>query len=604
MPRQPIIAQALVLPAGLALQWHPALPRTLIAQARTLHVPTEIRLIAQWIFMALAMLGLWSAPLADAASPGPQTSQVTLRLAMPQPATLDPALQSRFAPHSRDLVENLFIGLTRFDPRTSQIEPMLATSWNVSADGLTWTFDLREDIHWVRYDAQSMAVQAVRPLTAGDVVYAIQRGCDPRRPEPVTTNLMVVRGCLTVASAFPQVVDDLFIAREIGARATGPHTLEIQLLFPTGYLPSLLSTPEFFPVPREAVTASVDWTRPPALLTSGPYALQSWSAGDMKLTRNPHWPDPVSGTIEEVAVAFTGETLTALDLFANERADFARLAVGQIAEARDRLPDNLHVEQGSTLILLGFSYERLLVNQTEVRRALSAALDRRALAGSILGGLYLPAEQFTPPAIVASPSAAALPNPDPILAQRSFEAAGYPGCAGMSEPVRLRVPDDDPVWLEIGQAIVGQWSATLGCSPSLFSVEGLSRTLLIELAHATYDAEKVTRPHAWMATWSADYPDAHAWLNDALHCRYGYFRTGRECDAADVALDRASGDPDDGARAGAYGEVERLFFGPEGTYPILPLFFLPNAWLQNPGLSGVSRVGAARFDLWELEAGN
>ncbi len=565
-----------------------------------MHVSTNIRLSLQSIVIALALLGLWPIPLADAASPAPQADAVTLRLAMPQPATLDPSLQSRFNPHSRDLVENLFIGLTRFDPVTGQIEPMLARSWDISADGLTWTFDLREDIHWVRYDFQTMAVEAVRPVTAGDVVYAIQRGCDPKRPGPVTTNLMVVRGCLTVAHAFPEVVDDLFIAREIGVRATGPHTLEMQLLFPTGYLPSLLSTPEFFPLPREVVTAGTDWTRAPALLTSGPYALQTWSAAGMTLTRNPHWPDPIAGTIDEVAVTFTGETVSALSLFANDRADFARLEIGQIAEASDRLPDRLHVEQGSTLILLGFSYERSLVNQVEVRRALSAALDRRALADSILGGLYRPAVQFTPPGIVAAPSVSTFPDSDLRLAQGSIEAAGYPGCVGMSEPVRLRVPNDDPIWLEIGQAIVGQWSAALGCAPSLFSVEGLSRTLLIELAHSTYDAEKITRPHTWMATWSADYPDAHAWLNDALHCRYGYFRTGRECDAADATLDRASGDPDDAARVEAYGEVERLLFGPEGSHPVLPLFFLPNAWLQNPNLSGVSRVGAARFDMWSL----
>ncbi|MEW6579404.1 MAG: peptide ABC transporter substrate-binding protein [Chloroflexota bacterium] len=523
---------------------------------------------------------------------------------MPQPETLDPLLQSRFDPYTRDLAENLFTGLTRFNPYSGQAEPMLAKSWSVSTDGLTWTFDLREDIQWVRYDAQSMAVEAVRPVTAGDVVYAVQRGCDPTRPGPVTTNLMVVRGCLTVANAFPEVVNDLFIAREIGVRATGPHTLEIQLLFPTSYLPSLLSTPEFFPIPREAATDSADWTRTPGLLTSGPYALQSWSAADMTLIRNPHWPDPVTGTVAEVAVTFTSEALTALTLSASGRADFARLPASQIADAQSRLPDRLHTEQGSTLVLVGFSYERALVDQAEVRRALSAALDRRALAQEVLDGQYLPANQFTPAGIVAAPPSPVIPDADQRLAQDSYSAAGYPRCVGVPEPVRLRVPDDDPVWLEIGQALAEQWSTTLGCTPALFSVEGLSRTLLIELAHSTYDAELVTRPHAWLATWSADYPDAHAWLNDALHCRYGYFRTGRECDQADAALDSAANTLDSAARTQTYDQVERQFFGAEGTYPVIPLLFSVSAWLQSPDLSGVNRVGAARFDMWSLSAGD
>lgn len=556
------------------------------------------------IVVALTLLGLWSVPLADAASPVRQDSADTLRLAMPQPETLDPLLQSRFDPYTHDLVENLFIGLTRFDPYSGQVEPLLAKSWDVSADGLTWTFDLREDVQWVRYDAQSMAVETVRPVTAGDVVYAVQRGCDPTRPGPVTTNLMVVQGCLTVANAFPEVVNDLFIAREIGVRATGPHTLEIQLLFPVSYLPSLLSTPEFFPIPREAVSDRADWTRTPSFLTSGPYVLQSWSAAGMTLIRNPHWPDPITGTVAEVAVTFTSETLTALTLSESGRVDFARLPASQIADAQSRLPDRLHTGQGLTLVLLGFSYEREMVNQAEVRRALSAALDRRALAQGIFDGQYLPAEQFTPAGIVAAPSSPAIPDANQKLAQDNYSAAGYPGCAGAPEPLRLRVPDDDPAWLELGQAIVEQWSTALGCTPALFSVEELSRTLLIELAHSTYDAEIVTRPHAWLATWSADYPDAHAWLNDALHCRYGYFRTGRECDQADAALDSAANILDSAARAQTYDQVERLFFGAEGTYPVIPLLFSVSAWLQSPGLSGVNEVGAARFDKWSLSAGN
>lgn len=554
------------------------------------------------IVIALTLLGLGSSQLAYATSPAQQDGAHTLRLAMPQPETLDPLLQSRFDPYTRDLAENLFVGLTRFNPYSGEIEPMLARSWDVSTDGLTWTFDLREDIQWVRYNAQSATVEAVRPVTAGDVVYAVQRGCDPTRPGPVTTNLMVVRGCLTVANAFPEVVNDLFIAREIGVRATGPHTLEIQLLFPTSYLPSLLSTPEFFPVPREAAAGSAEWTKPPTLLTSGPYTLQEWSAAGMTLIRNPHWPDLVEGTIAQVAVTFTNETLTALTLAASDRADFARLPASQIADARNRLPDLLHTGQGSTLILVGFSYERALVDQAEVRRALSAALDRRALAQQVPGDQFLPADQFVPAGIVAAPSSLVMPDADQALAQGSYSAAGYPGCAGVPEPLRLRVPEDDPVWLEIGEALAGQWSAALGCAPALFSVEGLSRTLLIELAHSTYDTELVTRPHAWLIAWSADYPDAHAWLNDALHCRYGYFRTGRECDQADAALDSAANALDPAARAQAYEQAEQLFFGEEGTYPVIPLLFSVSAWLQSPGLAGVNQVGAARFDMWSLSA--
>ena len=137
-----------------------------------------------------------------------------MRIAATAPADLDPALVSRFDTSARDLVENLFIGLTRFDPQTQTIEPALAASWTVSPDGLTWTFELRQDVQWVRYDSESGEVEAVRPVAAGDFVYAVQRACDPLRPSPVTANLMIIRGCQTVAYAFPELIDDVFIGEE------------------------------------------------------------------------------------------------------------------------------------------------------------------------------------------------------------------------------------------------------------------------------------------------------------------------------------------------------------------------------------------------------
>jgi oligopeptide transport system substrate-binding protein len=418
----------------------------------------------------------------------------------------------------------------------------------------------------------------------------------------VTANLMVIRGGLTVANAFPQVINDLFIAREIGVRATGPHTLQIELLFSTGYLPSLLSTPEFRPLPREAVTAAQDWTRPSTILTSGPYALQSWTSEGMVLVKNPFWPAPFTGGIERVSVSFTDDANSAASLAAASRVDFARLSATELQQAQAIVPDRLHIEQGATLTVLGFSFERAMVGQPEVRRALATALEKSTLAAEVFGDEMIPATAFTPTGMVGSPANIS-PNAarDNALARSHYEAAGYPNCAGMPEPITLWVADDDPRWLSLGQAIASQWAEALGCNPNLFKVETVSRTLLIELAHSTYDAEKLTRPHAWLGTWSADYPDANAWLNDALHCRYGYFRVGRACDAADDLLDRAGSEADIPRRIQLYEQVEQLFFAPQsGSFPVIPLLFSINAWLQAPALGNVNAATAARFDTWTL----
>jgi len=546
------------------------------------------------VITAAGLAGLAQAQEPDAA---------TLRIAMPAPQNLDPVQVSRFDANMQDLVENLFVGLARYNPNTREIDPVLAESWTVSDDGLRWTFTLREDIQWVRYDRASEEIVAVRPVVAGDFVYAIQRACDPLRPSPVTSNLMIIRGCHTVANAFPEVINDLFIAREIGARATGPHTLEIDLLFPSTYFPSLLSVPELRPLPREAASLSDDWaTQLSTIMTTGPYAITGWTDSAMQLSRNPYWPDELDGNIDRIEIALTDDPTGAQAAVAGGRADMARVAPENAAAARSAYPNLYHSAQGSSLTVIGFSYDRALVNTVEIRRALALAIDKAALVNQFLPDQALPAGQFTPSWVVAAPNAETATT-SPAQAQAAYEAAGFPGCAGVPETLILLTPQGDPLWEQLGPAIVEQWAAVLNCNPGLFEIRPVPRTLLIELGHSAYDPERVTRSHMWVATWSADYLDANAWINDALHCRYGYIKPTRECEAADALLDQAGVTDDLAQRADLYAQAEERFFGTQGNFPVIPLFFSTTSWLQQPWLSGVNANGPARFDLWTINTG-
>jgi oligopeptide transport system substrate-binding protein len=525
----------------------------------------------------------------------------TLHIAMPAPGSLDPTRVSRFDPHARDLVENLFVGLTRFDPTTQTIKPMLARDWSVSEDGLTWTFELRDDISWVRFNPQTQQTEAVRPVAAGDFVYAIQRACDPQRPSPVTANLMIVQGCQRVANAFPQTINDLFIAREIGVRATGPHSLEIDLLFPASYFPTLLSTPEYRPLPRESVSDTADWTAVDILMTNGPFVLQAQSPGGLQLAQNPFWPDVLEGNIEHISVTFTSNTLSITELIATDAVDMARLASEDIASVRSTRAEGLHSVEASTVTLLGFSHELSLTNSKPVRQALSMAIDRTALASRLFPDEAIGFSQLTPPSTVSAPPINNVPF-SPAQAQARFEEAGFAACSNMPEKLIVMVPNDDPRWAELGQIIIQQWTQVLGCNPALFELRVLSRPLLIELGHSAYDPEEIERGHVWLAFWSGDYPDANAWLSDALHCQYGYIRTGRACDEADTWLDQAAIEPDPVLRTALYDQVADRFFGPDGTIPVAPLFVSVSHWFEQPWLSGVNAYGSARFDLWSIDA--
>ncbi|MCD4685622.1 MAG: hypothetical protein K8S97_06780, partial [Anaerolineae bacterium] len=502
-----------------------------------------------------------------------------------------------------DVVENLFVGLTRLNPGTNQIEPMLAQEWSVREDGLRWTFSLRDIVYWVEYDPDTQTTIAERPIVAGDFVYAIQRACDPLRPSPVTANLMVIRGCHTLANAFPEVVDDIFIAREMGVRATGPYTLEIDLLYPASYFPTLLSLPSLRPLPRETLVNAEELVRGQRLMTSGPFIVQTWNATSMTLARNPQWPDPFTGNATQVDITFTADTVAAINLANTNVIDFARLSETQIATANTTRPDLLHTAEGHSLLMLGFSYERALVELPDARRALSLAIDRTALTDQFFPAQMLPAEQFTPQNVIAAPAPAApLYNADEARTQ--FGIAGFPDCNNVPEPLILLVPDDDPLWVEIGTAITQQWMNAFGCNPALFEVKPVSRTLLIELSHANYDPEEVIRSHMWLFTWHADYPDANAWASDALHCHFGYIRNGRPCTQADAQMDQAGVTLNLDERIQHYADIEDLLFGPNGTYPVAPLLRLASGWLQQSWLTGISADHPARYDLWQIDTAN
>src|SRR5450631_2161388 len=164
--------------------------------------------------------------LASAADP------VTARVILPAPASLDPVNLGRLDQSGRTIVENLFVGLTRYNPVTRQIEPGLASEWHTADNGLTWTFKLRSDVQWVSYNASSAQVQALRPVVAGDFVYGIRRACEPTPPNPAAHTVYIIAGCRKVATATPASIDDLFIARELGVMAVDAQTLEIKLAVP------------------------------------------------------------------------------------------------------------------------------------------------------------------------------------------------------------------------------------------------------------------------------------------------------------------------------------------------------------------------------------
>jgi len=173
--------------------------------------------------------------------------------------TLDPQVGEDVV--SINNIENLFVNLTNYDLETADIVPEAATSWEVSDDGLTYTFHLRTDIPWVHHNPVTGETTQVmddegnpRFVTANDFVYAIKRACDPNIGSYYSSVIAPqIKGCQDVLNAedpenIPQELID-----GIGVSAPDDATLVIELEFPASYFMSMTPMWTLAAVPQWAI---------------------------------------------------------------------------------------------------------------------------------------------------------------------------------------------------------------------------------------------------------------------------------------------------------------------------------------------------------------
>ncbi len=222
--------------------------------------------------------------------PRPDTSSSlsTEVYSLPEPSgILDPALaQDATVPRL------LFLGLTLWDEKAQEVVPILAESWEVSADGLAYTFYLRRGVTWVRCLPGSGVdtYYPQREVTAGDVLFAIERALRPETGAPYAELLFPIAG------AREHVQGDE--AAPLGIATLDEATVRFTLTAPLPDFPRLLAEPVAWPVPREVLSQYGEkWTEPGNIWVNGAFCLMAWWPGqEVVLRPNPflHTPEIVS----------------------------------------------------------------------------------------------------------------------------------------------------------------------------------------------------------------------------------------------------------------------------------------------------------------------
>lgn len=542
-------------------------------------------------------------PVAQAAEPVTVYNASTALIGSLDPQVADDVIEI-------DVIENLFLGLTDVDPVTSEIRPELATDWTQNEAGDVFTFTLREDVPWVKYDATSGTVTEIRKVTPADFVYGIKRACDPRLGATYTfVAAALIKGC-DIAANIPT---DQFKASDldqVAVKATG-NKLEITLQGPFAYFLQTSGMWMMRPIPSEIVEEfGAEWVEPANIVTNGSFAVSEYDSDvSLTLVTNPLYVrgirDEQYGNIERRVLIFVPEQSTTFALYNADQIDLAGVPSGDVDTVRESTELNQELSQRVNLGTYYFAYamEKAPFDKAEVRRAFSAVVDRALLVSEVNQGIGVPISHFMPPGIFGSiplnttfigqPSN---PGYDVEYAKAQLAQAGYPNCEGFPEITILTTAGSAPRAAFWQNAI----TSNLGCDVSKIKLEQAEFSVL----QAATTADASTRPNAWFISWFADYADAQNWVHDVLGCKTNN-DFNRPCTEVDTIIDNAAKEPDQDKRAALYAQVEELLFGQEGEFPIAPIYIAQSYTVIKPWYTGPFETdaifGGSHYELYTID---
>jgi len=473
----------------------------------------------------------------------------TLRLFGSAPDTLDPALVEDVV--SAEYVVEIFGGLTALDGQL-QVVPDLAERWEVSADGRSYTFFLRENA----------CFQNGRRVTADDVKYSLERACDPQLGS-------------TVAPVY--LGDIVGVGEKLAGQATEVHgvevlderTVRITIDEPKAYFLAKLTYSTGFVVDRQNVEQDNWLDRPNG---TGPFKLVSHSARQIVLQRNEnYYREPAR--LDKVVFTLSGGS--PMNMYENGELDIVSVSPADVERVRD--PANpLHTELSTVPQLdiqyLGFDVTQPPFDDVRVRQAFALAVDRQKLTDLVWMGMKVPAEGIVPPGMPGFQREKPLLSYDVERARRQIAESRY-GSVDRLPPITLSISGSDGQLPSIIRALVAMYRDNLGIE---IQVEGSKDILAAE-------------PQMYYLGWIADYPDPEDFLDLLFHSESGLNRMRYAHVQVDELLEEARVETDATRRARLYQQAEELIVS---DAPWVPLWHNVDYMLTKPYVKGVTYAAA------------
>jgi oligopeptide transport system substrate-binding protein len=475
-----------------------------------------------------------------------------------EPPSLDPGLATDVT--SSNILLNIMDPLVRLGNDLEPV-PSLAESWDVSEDGRTVTFHLRDDGRWTNGD----------PVTAKDFEYSWKRTISPELAADYAYQFYGIVG----AADYNGCQKNCDALRDkVGIKALDDRSLEVHLTSAQPWFVQQVSHHSFLAVHPATVEQFGDkWTDPKNIVTDGPFKLESWEHdSSIDLVKNDEWRDADSVSLTRVNGKIIVDGTTKVQAFEAGEVD-ALDAGGLPPDEIARLKETPEYEAYPALgtYFYGFNLDNL--PDIHERRALSLAIDRRTIVDEIAQADQVPATGFSPKGLPGFDTF----NPNSPWTPESgdLEAAKNELSQAASPKTTIALfYNDSPGHKEIATAIQAQWKE-LGITTNLKQQEWAQ--FLEFLGPPPNPAVDIYR-----SGWIGDYVDAINFL-ELWTCKSGN-NSSSYCDKDfDALVEKARGTQDDQARFEIYAQLEQKLLGQDGALPVTPIY-----WYTYPNVEKLS----------------
>ena len=477
-----------------------------------------------------------------------------------EPQELDPHIVTGHIEHKLCLA--LLEGLLTLHPEHLQVAPGVARDWQVSEDGRTYRFHLREDARWSNGD----------PVTAVDFVYSWRRALLPA----LGNNYAYMLYYLSNAEAFHR--GEITDFAEVGVSAPDALTLEVELDNPTPFFPHLLTHMSYYPVHRATIETfgaaderGTRWTRPGNYVGNGPFKLKEWTLNRrIVVEKNEQYWDADKVQLNGIVFYPVQNATTEERMFrAGQLHITGTIPTDKIAGYRRDRPEVLKLHPFFSTYYYLFNTGIPPLDQVKVRQALALAIDRQQIVDKITMAGELPAFSYTPPEVNGYTAGSGL-HYDVEQARTLLAEAGYPGGAGFP-PLELMYNTSEG-HRRIAIAVQQMWKTSLNINVTLVNQDW--KVYLDKRDGRDYQIAR--------AGWIGDYLDPNTFL-DMYTSHSGNNDTGWSNPRYDTLIAEAAQTTDRQRRFAMFRQAEAILME---ELPIMPIYTYVNKALVSPDVQG------------------